>query len=639
LLVLAAARPELHEAFPGLWGNRAAQEIRLGELTPKASERLVQRTLGPVLGQALAPELTQRLVARSGGNAFFLEELIRAAAEGRADVLPDSILAIVQARLEALPPDARQVLRAASVFGETAWRGGLARLVDASSVSSLDAALSLLEEQELVVRRIDARFLGETELALRHAFVREAAYATLTADDKRLGHRLAAEWLEEKGEQQPLVLAEHHERGDEPARAVDWYVKAARQAAGIHLAAVIRAAEHGVACGAQGEARGELRYWQAEAYFFQGDLAAAQPCIDEAIPLLRRGTAMWCTSVGGLTVLGAQSGAFDAVAPQANLLLTTEPEAGARVDYARSMMACQFMVRCTGRPDVAERFLARHEDMGRLDRDDLTIRGTLHLARAFAARMRDGDPWAAAEAAGSARDCFLEIGSSGFQAWSARELGWAWATSGALEKAAALVTAALDEAWSHQLHLFTPFLGALSAWLSARRGLGEEARREAERARAGAAQLGPELVFSLASLATIARTELLLGDLAAAARMAREVLARAQGAQYRATALAVVSRIALAAGQPEPAQAAAREAADLLRAEPAAGYDEPFVALALHDALRAAGHADEALQAARAATERIQGIAALAPDPVARDAFLSDPERSAMVVLGGGLRL
>src|SRR4051812_49665619 len=62
--------------------------------------------------------------SRAGGNAFFLEELIRWAAEGRAG-LPDSVLGTVEARLQTLAPEARRALRAASVFGDVFWVGGV----------------------------------------------------------------------------------------------------------------------------------------------------------------------------------------------------------------------------------------------------------------------------------------------------------------------------------------------------------------------------------------------------------------------------------------------------------------------------------------------------------------------------------
>jgi eukaryotic-like serine/threonine-protein kinase len=49
-MVLALARPEVHERFPKLWVERNVQEIRLKELSRKASERLVRQVLGESAG-------------------------------------------------------------------------------------------------------------------------------------------------------------------------------------------------------------------------------------------------------------------------------------------------------------------------------------------------------------------------------------------------------------------------------------------------------------------------------------------------------------------------------------------------------------------------------------------------------------
>src|SRR6185369_12867393 len=79
-MVLALARPEVFEVFPRLWADRRnVQEIRLRELGRKAGERLVRQ----VLGDSVGPETMEHLVQQADGNTFYLEELIRAAAEGK----------------------------------------------------------------------------------------------------------------------------------------------------------------------------------------------------------------------------------------------------------------------------------------------------------------------------------------------------------------------------------------------------------------------------------------------------------------------------------------------------------------------------------------------------------------------------
>ncbi|TMQ03684.1 MAG: serine/threonine-protein kinase PknK, partial [Deltaproteobacteria bacterium] len=191
-MVLALARPELFEVFPKLWAERQnVQEIRLKELGRKAGERLVRQ----VLGDGVGGETLDHLVKQADGNAFYLEELIRAAAEGKDRTLPETVLAMVETRLARLEIEARRVLRAAAVFGEVCWDGGVAALLgNTMSAVTVGEWLARLVEQEVLAERPDGRHAGQRELAFRHSLLREGAYATLTPDDRRLGHRLAGEW-------------------------------------------------------------------------------------------------------------------------------------------------------------------------------------------------------------------------------------------------------------------------------------------------------------------------------------------------------------------------------------------------------------------------------------------------------------
>jgi len=188
LFVLALARPEVHALFPKLWGERGVQEIRLGELSRKASERLVRQVLGAKVSQATA----ERVAAQAAGNAFYLEELIRAVAEGKGGALPETVLAMVQARLEELPPEARRLMRAASIFGQVFWKGGARALLGGLlPEDEVDAVLESLVDRELLIRRREGRFPDDEEYTFRHALLREGAYGMLTENDRALGHRLA----------------------------------------------------------------------------------------------------------------------------------------------------------------------------------------------------------------------------------------------------------------------------------------------------------------------------------------------------------------------------------------------------------------------------------------------------------------
>ncbi|WP_437645391.1 protein kinase domain-containing protein [Sorangium sp. So ce362] len=204
LMVLALARPGVREAFPDLWEEREATEMRLGELSRRACERVVREVLGDELPAA---ELAA-LIDRSAGNAFFLEELVRATVERRAGEVPETVLAMMQSRIAALEPEARRVLRAGAVMGEVFWRGGLEALLGGGGqVPQLESWLLTLEKRELLEPRPESMLRGEVELAFRHALVRDAAYEMLTDADRALGHWLAAEWLERVGGDDPAALA------------------------------------------------------------------------------------------------------------------------------------------------------------------------------------------------------------------------------------------------------------------------------------------------------------------------------------------------------------------------------------------------------------------------------------------------
>ncbi|HTJ44122.1 MAG TPA: protein kinase, partial [Kofleriaceae bacterium] len=228
LFVLAFARPEVQQRFPKLDVAWARDEIRLEPLRAAACEQLVREALGT----DATPSLIARLVEHSGGNPFYLEELIRSSASAEPASLPGSVLASLQLRIGAKPARARLVLRAASVYGRVFWGGAVHALVSGEmDRAELDEWLGVLERDELLERRGGARaFAGEVEYAFRHDLLRDASYQMLTPEDRRAGHRLAGAWLVAHGEADAVVLAEHFAGGGATAQAVSWFERAAEAA-------------------------------------------------------------------------------------------------------------------------------------------------------------------------------------------------------------------------------------------------------------------------------------------------------------------------------------------------------------------------------------------------------------------------
>ena len=81
LLVLALARPDVHTQAPSSWASRDVVEVRLAGLPRSACRQLIRA----VVGDALDEDVVERLCARAGGNALFLEELLRVVSDDGPD--------------------------------------------------------------------------------------------------------------------------------------------------------------------------------------------------------------------------------------------------------------------------------------------------------------------------------------------------------------------------------------------------------------------------------------------------------------------------------------------------------------------------------------------------------------------------
>jgi tetratricopeptide (TPR) repeat protein len=613
-MVLALARPEVHDVFPGLWALRGVQEIRLGGLTRRAAERLTRAALGA----AVPPERVSQLVERAAGNAFYLEELIRAVAEGRGDALPETVLAMVEARLEGLDPEARRVLRAGSVFGQVFWRGGVEALLGDERRLQLGEWLGVLADAELITRRGERKFPGEEELAFRHALLREAAYAMLTDEDRALGHRLAGAWLTRAGEQKAVVIAEHLERGGEPGRALGFYLRAAGQdLEGNDLAGALAHAARGVACGAAGEALGALRLLQAEAHNWRYDLADAERCAHEAMALLPRGGAAWLGAAAEAAAASGRLGHLDRLAPLADALREVE---GAPLDahvIALARAATQLLF--AGRFEDADALLARLEQLaeGLLDRP--AVAGRVHEVRAWS-RLFAGDPSAYLRLSEDAAGAFAAAGDARNAAIARLNVAYGSMQIGAFEQAEAVLREiiAVDTRLGisavtaeHNLGMVLGYLGKL-----------DEARRVEAAAVAAFASLG-NLRMEAGSRMYLARILALLGRGEEAVAEARQALSLTPGTSpLRPHALGMLAGAELVRGRAAEALQAAREAMESLRAVGNTDEAEAFIHLVHAEALHATGATGAARAAVGEARARLLARAQKIADPAAREGFL-----------------
>jgi tetratricopeptide (TPR) repeat protein len=143
-------------------------------------------------------ELAPRVHARTDGNAFFVEEVLRELAESGPHVVPESVRHAVGVRLSRMGEDANELIAAAAILGLEHD----ARALQPTAGLQAEAAEAALDE---ILR---ARLLRPTPISQRfefaHALVREAVLDECNVLRRARLHRRAADALAELGEERHL---------------------------------------------------------------------------------------------------------------------------------------------------------------------------------------------------------------------------------------------------------------------------------------------------------------------------------------------------------------------------------------------------------------------------------------------------
>lgn len=216
--------------------------LRLEPLDETAARSLV--AAGTAL-TPLRPDERDVLVRQAGGNALFLEELLRARLSlGSTDQLPSSLEGLIAAEIDRLPTDDRRLLRYAAVLGAAFDSALLADVADDTGRRATADA----------IRRLHA-FLepaGPGLTRFRNQCQRQVAYEMLPFSRRKQLHARAGERLEASGNQSESagVLSFHFFQAERFDRC--WYhaTRAAEQARGKYAnAEAVSLYERAVAAG------------------------------------------------------------------------------------------------------------------------------------------------------------------------------------------------------------------------------------------------------------------------------------------------------------------------------------------------------------------------------------------------------
>ncbi len=224
------------------------QEIRLEPLGAEDTNALISALLNIA---DLPADLRKLILARTDGNPYFVEEVVRSLIdqgvvehgkdglkwkEGASvsDIaIPDSIQALLMARIDRLDEQTKSTLQAASVIG----RAFYFRILETISESAiaLDKQINTLERAELLR---EAARNPELEYMFRHDLARDAAYNTILNRKRREFHRRVAEAIEKlfpgQLEEHAHRLAQHFSLAGDHESAMKYYAMAGEAAEGLH---------------------------------------------------------------------------------------------------------------------------------------------------------------------------------------------------------------------------------------------------------------------------------------------------------------------------------------------------------------------------------------------------------------------
>src|SRR4051794_12005618 len=193
LLIMTFRSDELHRRHPLLpWlaeldRSGLVERVDLDRLDPMATHAL----LSAILDAAPSSEFVAQIHRRSGGNPFFVEELLGAGPDGEAARLPPTLREVLFARIVALPECAQTVIGVAAVAGGRVDHDILAQVAGLADEDLLDGLRDAVGSHVLVTGPAGAG--GDYEF--RHALLQEAAYDDLLPGERQRLHRAFAEAL------------------------------------------------------------------------------------------------------------------------------------------------------------------------------------------------------------------------------------------------------------------------------------------------------------------------------------------------------------------------------------------------------------------------------------------------------------
>lgn len=191
-----------------------------------------------LLSASISSDLAQKLLDRTSGNPFFVEQLLRYMQEmdlliegedglttkEMGVVVPSDVRAALIARLDRLTLEVKQVVQTASVLGREFEVKILSHMLN--NDPHLDHKIESADEEDIWSALSQIRYI------FKHALLRDAAYDMQLRSYRLLLHRLAAEAYEDVHQMDLIAfygeIAYHYDQASVPEKAL-YYFRAAGQ--------------------------------------------------------------------------------------------------------------------------------------------------------------------------------------------------------------------------------------------------------------------------------------------------------------------------------------------------------------------------------------------------------------------------
>jgi predicted ATPase len=239
ILLLVNYRPE----YSHQWNSKTYYtQLRLDPLGKESADEMLTALLGD---GAEMTQLKRVIIEKTEGNPFFMEESVQVLLDDGALVrdgtavrlikqlselkIPPTVQGILAARIDRLASDEKELLQMLAVIGKE-FPLSLAREVTRKPNDELNRMLNDLQLAEFVYEQ---PAVGDVEYSFKHALTQEVAYGSVLIERRRVLHGQIGAALEASCADSIVdhlaELAHHYARSANPAKAVEYCLRACQQ--------------------------------------------------------------------------------------------------------------------------------------------------------------------------------------------------------------------------------------------------------------------------------------------------------------------------------------------------------------------------------------------------------------------------